>query len=171
MFVVDWPTFLVFRDFANFEDLARQLRVSEVNSVVGGREGGVGVMLAVGLSSLCFRSPIRQYGCRDNRSSCPPFGFTYGPATVLHCGSEEISTFFIDVNPLCTAQRITRLPSWRRFRNKDTNFCSPMRWPPPECCYCVRLYFAPLTICGFKMRVVRDRLVLNVDEFIRRGFH
>ena len=76
MFVVDWLTFLVPWDFANFEDLARYLRVNESNSVIGGREGGVGAVLAVGLGSLCFRFPIDDAGGRDNRCSCPSFRFT-----------------------------------------------------------------------------------------------
>ena len=76
MFVAGWPTFLVSWDFANFEDFMRHRRVNEATSVVGGREGGFGVVLAVGLGSLCFRSPIRRYEYRNNRCSCPPFRFT-----------------------------------------------------------------------------------------------
>ena len=50
-------------------------------------------------------------------------------------------------------------------KKKNTDFCGSMG-STPRVLLPRETLLRPLTMCTVKMRVVRDRLVLNVDEFI-----
>ena len=57
----------------------------------------------------------------------------------------------------------------KKKKKKDTDFCGSMG-STPRVLLLRETLLRPLTMCAVKLRVVRDRLVLNVDEFIKPGF-